>query len=41
MIMGGLLVVIGVSILTSFDKTIEIWLNKASPAWLIDLTTKF
>ncbi len=41
MIMGGLLVQIGLSILTSFDKTFEIWLNKATTAWLIDITTKF
>lgn len=39
--MGALLLAIGVSILTSFDKVLEIWLNRISPEWLIDLTTKF
>ena len=38
--MGVLLIMIGISILTTFDKIVEIWLNKASPAWLIDLTTR-
>ena len=40
-VMGGLLVAVGVAILTGFDKAVETWLNKMSPAWLIDLTTKF
>ncbi len=41
MAMGLFLVLIGISILTGFDKAAETWLNQATPAWLIDLTTRF
>lgn len=40
-IMGALLVLVGVAILTGFDKTVETALTQSSPAWLIDLTTRF
>lgn len=40
-VMGGLLVLVGLAILTGWDKQIEIALTAASPAWLIDLTTRF
>ena len=40
-IMGALLVLVGVAILTGFDKKIETVLTQAAPAWLIDLTTRF
>lgn len=39
--LGVLLVLVGISILTSFDKKAEAWLVNLSPAWLTDLTTKF
>ncbi len=39
--LGVLLVLVGISILTKFDKTAEAWLVKASPAWITDLTTRF
>ncbi|MBX9761034.1 MAG: cytochrome c biogenesis protein CcdA, partial [Beijerinckiaceae bacterium] len=40
-IMGALLVLVGIAILTGFDKKIETALTQAAPAWLIDLTTRF
>jgi cytochrome c-type biogenesis protein len=40
-IMGALLMLVGFAILTGFDKKIETVLTQASPAWLIDLTTRF
>ena len=39
--MGVLLIVIGISILTAFDKIVETWLTRNSPDWLTDITTKF
>ena len=39
--MGALLVLIGLSILTGYDKRIEAALVDASPAWLTELTTRF
>ena len=41
MVLGLLLVVVGLSIATGFDKTIETALVAASPQWLTDLTTRF
>jgi cytochrome c-type biogenesis protein len=38
-ILGGLLVVVGVFVLTGIDKQIETWLVDVSPAWLTALTT--
>jgi hypothetical protein len=40
-IMGALLMLVGFAILTGFNKKIETVLTQASPAWLIDLTTRF
>lgn len=40
-IMGALLVLVGVAILTGFDKTVETVLTQAAPDWLVDLTTRF
>lgn len=39
--MGTLLVVMGVTILSGFDKNLEAVLVDASPAWLTNLTTRF
>ncbi len=39
--LGALLILIGLSILTGFDKKLETILVDASPQWLIDLTTQF
>lgn len=39
--MGALLILIGLSILTGYDKRIEAALVDASPAWLTELTTRF
>jgi len=38
---GLLLVIIGILIVTSFDKRLETALVDASPQWLTDLTTRF
>ncbi len=40
-LMGGLLIAVGVLILTGMDKRLEAVLVDASPAWLTRLTTKF
>jgi cytochrome c-type biogenesis protein len=40
-LMGVILVAIGTLILTGIDKSIETILVDASPAWLIELTTRF
>ncbi|MBC7832552.1 MAG: sulfite exporter TauE/SafE family protein [Hyphomicrobium sp.] len=39
--LGGLLVVVGVMILSGLDKHIEAALVEASPAWLTEITTRF
>ncbi len=39
--LGILLVVVGLAILTGFDKVLETALVNASPLWLTDLTTRF
>ena len=41
MAMGALLVLLGVFILTGFDKKLEAVLVAISPAWLTQLTTRF
>lgn len=41
MALGGLLVALGMAILTGFDKTIETVLVDLSPQWLTALTTRF
>jgi cytochrome c biogenesis protein CcdA len=40
-LLGGLLVVVGLLIVSGFDKQLETLLVNASPAWLTDLTTRF
>ncbi len=40
-LLGGILLVIGLSILTGLDKHLEAFLVEASPAWLTELTTRF
>jgi ABC-type lipoprotein release transport system permease subunit len=40
-ILGGLMLAIGLSILAGFDKYIEAALVDVSPAWLTELTTRF
>lgn len=40
-LLGGILLLIGISIVTGVDKRIETILVDASPAWLTDLTTRF
>ena len=40
-LMGGLILLMGVVILTGWDKQIEIVLLKAAPDWLVRLTTYF
>jgi cytochrome c biogenesis protein CcdA len=41
LVLGGLLVVVGVMILSGLDKRIEAALVEASPAWLTEITTRF
>ena len=41
MALGFLLLVIGVAVLTGFDKSVETALVDASPEWLTALTTRF
>jgi len=40
-VMGGVLVGVGVLILSGLDKTVEAWLVEGSPAWLTNVTTRF
>ena len=40
-ILGLLLVLLGISIVSGFDKMLEAWLVDISPAWLTSLTTRF
>jgi len=39
--LGGVLILIGLTIATGVDKRVEAGLVNASPQWLIDLTTRF
>ncbi len=41
MALGAILFLLGVLILTGLDRTLEIALVDAAPAWLVDLTTRF
>jgi cytochrome c-type biogenesis protein len=41
LVLGGLLVVVGVMILSGLDKRVEAALVEASPAWLTEITTRF
>lgn len=40
-VLGGLLLLVGVAILTGLDKSFEAWAVNVSPAWLTTLTTRF
>ena len=40
-ILGGLIVFLGIAILTGFDKTFEAWAVRISPNWLNELTTRY
>lgn len=40
-VLGGVLVVLGVLVITGADKVVETTLVGISPAWLTDLTTRF
>lgn len=40
-LMGWSLLLIGLMVLTGFDKVLEAWLLGVTPQWLIDLTTRF
>ncbi len=41
MLLGGLLVAVGLMIVTGLDKRLETLIVEASPAWLTELTTRF
>jgi hypothetical protein len=41
MALGAVMLVLGVAILTGWDKNFEAWAVNASPAWLTELTTKY
>jgi cytochrome c biogenesis protein CcdA len=41
MALGGLLLMLGLAILSGLDKRIETFLVDLSPAWLTELTTRF
>ena len=40
-LLGGLMVVLGMVILTGRDRSLEAWLVEISPAWLTEITTRF
>ena len=40
-IFGGLILVLGIAILTGLDKTFEAWAVRISPEWLNELTTRY
>jgi len=40
-VMGGVLVLVGVSVIAKWDKAIEAALVAVTPEWLLDLTTRF
>jgi hypothetical protein len=39
--MGGGLLLVGVLVLSGLDKWLEVALLDLTPAWLVDLTTRF
>jgi len=41
LVLGGLLVAIGLLIVSGLDKRLEAWLVEASPGWLTALTTRY
>ena len=40
-LLGGVLLLLGLAILTGWDKAFEAWVLDHSPQWLTDLTTRF
>ena len=40
-LLGGVLLLLGLAILTGWDKGFEAWVLDRSPQWLTDLTTRF
>ncbi len=40
-ILGGLMVLLGLTMLTGWDRSLEAYLVDLSPAWLTELTTRF
>ena len=40
-ILGGVLLLIGIAILTGLDKSFEAWVVRISPDWLNELTTRY
>lgn len=40
-LMGGVMLLLGLLILTGIDKDVETWLIEVSPLWLTELTTRF
>ena len=40
-ILGGLLLLLGVAILSGLDKSFEAWVLRISPEWLTALTTRY
>jgi hypothetical protein len=40
-ILGGLLLLLGVAILTGLDKSFEAFVVRISPDWLTNLTTRY
>ena len=40
-LMGFSLLLIGLLVLSGFDKTLEAWLLDVGPAWLTDLTVRY
>jgi cytochrome c-type biogenesis protein len=41
MLLGGLLVAVGLLIVTGLDKRLETLVVETSPAWLTELATRF
>ena len=40
-ILGGVILLVGIAILTGLDKTLEAWVVRMSPDWLNELTTRY
>ena len=40
-LLGGIMLLLGISILTGLDKSFEAWVVRVSPEWLTELTTRY
>jgi cytochrome c-type biogenesis protein len=40
-LLGGIMILLGLAILTGYDKAFEAWALRLMPTWLNDLTTRF